>query len=131
MPGDAPHATVGGSAQRRWLVSCVGVPKRSLVVDRDLGLGRASISGFEVKVVRNGVLGCHLRDGGDIRVLTDVGAFWLSQSQGRSVLSYRTLAQPANLRNLPDTAYVVPKEPRRWLLCGPPSQPLCGIDPDS
>jgi hypothetical protein len=75
-----------------------------------------------------GVLECHLPDLDTPRVLADVGAFWLSQAQGRNILSYRTRAQPGNLRNLAGAEYVVPKDPARWLLFGPPGRPLCGID---
>jgi hypothetical protein len=75
-----------------------------------------------------GVLECHLPDNHTPKVLTDVGAFWLSQLQGRNVLSYRTRAQPGNLRNLAGAEYVVPKDPTRWLLFGPSGRPVCGID---
>lgn len=75
-----------------------------------------------------GVLECHLPDLDTPRVLADVGAFWLSQAQGRNVLSYRTRAQPGNVRNLADATFVAPKDPTRWLLFGPPGRPLCGID---
>jgi hypothetical protein len=75
-----------------------------------------------------GVLECRLPGVASPRVLTDVGAFWLSQFQGRNVLSYRTRAQPGNLRNLANAEYIVPKDPTRWLLFGPPGRPLCGID---
>jgi hypothetical protein len=75
-----------------------------------------------------GVLECHVPGDDDPRILTDVGAFWLSQIQGRGVLSYRTRAQPGNLRNHAGAEYVVPKDPRRWLLFGPSGRPLCGID---
>jgi len=43
-------------------------------------------------------------------------------------MSYRTRAQPGNLRNLAGTEYVVPTNPSRWLLFGPSGRPLCGID---
>jgi hypothetical protein len=75
-----------------------------------------------------GVLECQLPGVDTPRILTDVGAFWLSQFQGRSILSYRTRAHPGNLRNLADAEHVVPKDLTRWLLFGPPGRPFCGID---
>jgi len=39
---------------------------------------------FDEEVVAMGVLDCHLRGDDDPRVLTDVGAFWLSQLDGPS-----------------------------------------------
>ena len=46
----------------------------------------------------------------------------------RNVLTYRTRAQPGNVRNLADAEFVVPKDPTRWLLFGPTGRPWCGID---
>jgi hypothetical protein len=83
---------------------------------------------FDEEVIALGVLECQLRDLDTPRVLTDIGAFWVSQSQGRNVLSYRTRAQPGNLRNLPGVEFVVPRDPSRWVLFGPTGRPVCGID---